>query len=194
MDTEEVSDIYVASCLVHGLEVYAGEINLGMEENTISNEFAVKLCLDHEVKHGNKVVKKELIIVLRGEIYFVKFIINLEKDDVEPGVEERLVIKTMAYSDKYKKILDGICLDKMKLDGEIKKEEEEAITRIKGEVLIEKEDPRAFMILIWLDGKINLNALVDTDSDINVMPYRVYKELGREEVQNVKRGIIMLNH
>ncbi|GKC18447.1 hypothetical protein Tco_1020597 [Tanacetum coccineum] len=33
------------------------------------------------------------------------------------------LIKTMTYSDKYKKILDGICLDKMKLDGEIKKEE-----------------------------------------------------------------------
>ncbi|GJY43074.1 hypothetical protein Tco_0431287 [Tanacetum coccineum] len=38
------------------------------------------------VKRGNKVVKKELIVALRGEIYFVKFIINLEEDDVEPGV------------------------------------------------------------------------------------------------------------
>ncbi|GKA68139.1 hypothetical protein Tco_0768056 [Tanacetum coccineum] len=57
-----------------------------MEENMISNEFAVKLCLDHEVKRGNKVVKKELIVALRGEIYFLKFIINLEEDDVEPGV------------------------------------------------------------------------------------------------------------
>ncbi|GJR69093.1 hypothetical protein Tco_0015158 [Tanacetum coccineum] len=48
--------------------------------------------------------------------------------------------------------------------------------------LIEKEDPRAFVIPIRLEGKINLNALADTRSDINVMPYRVYKELGREEV------------
>ncbi|GJY59204.1 hypothetical protein Tco_0459096 [Tanacetum coccineum] len=53
-----------------------------------------------------------------------------------PLEEERPVIETMAYSDKYKKVLDGICLDKMKLDGEMKKEEEEAITRIKGEALI----------------------------------------------------------
>ncbi|GKE60996.1 hypothetical protein Tco_1511363 [Tanacetum coccineum] len=30
--------------------------------------------------------------------------------------EERPVIETMVYIDKYKKILDGICLDKMKLD------------------------------------------------------------------------------
>ncbi|GJU18757.1 hypothetical protein Tco_1146723, partial [Tanacetum coccineum] len=41
---------------------------------------------EHEVKRGNKVVKKELIVALRGEIYFVKFIINPDEDDVEPGV------------------------------------------------------------------------------------------------------------
>ncbi|GJT20561.1 hypothetical protein Tco_0890498, partial [Tanacetum coccineum] len=79
-------------------------------------------------------------------------------------------------------ILDGICLDKMKLDGEMKKEEKEVMIKIKGEALIEKEDPGAFVILIWLEGKINLNALADTGSNINVMPYHVYKELGREEV------------
>ncbi|GJU76193.1 hypothetical protein Tco_1273263 [Tanacetum coccineum] len=270
-----------APCFINRLKAYDGEINLGTKENMISNEFAVKLCLEHEVKRGHKVVKKELIVTLKGEIYFVKFIINLEEDDVEPGVvlersfmrltkgiadfgngtiaiypeldpfldniegvkippfmwkigknsrnkrkqlekyqliysdmgpslstgklltqeeakkealaidtcrryslleEERPVIKTMAYSDKYKKILDGIYLDKIKLDGEIKKEEEEAIIKIKGEALIEKEDPGVFVIRVRLEGKINLNALADTGSDINVMPYHVYKELGREEV------------
>nr|GFA17564.1 hypothetical protein [Tanacetum cinerariifolium] len=35
---------------------------------------------------GNNVVKKELIVALKGEFYFVKFIINQEEDDVEPGV------------------------------------------------------------------------------------------------------------
>ncbi|GJR31004.1 hypothetical protein Tco_1107236 [Tanacetum coccineum] len=269
-----------------------GEINLGTEENMISNEFVVKLCLDHEVKYGHKVVKKELIVALRGEIYFVKFIINPEEDDVEPGVvlgrsfmrltkgianfgngtikiypelnpfldssgvqenvdddsnrllddldfgdvleikgveilpfvckmgknnrnkrkqlekyqliysymgpsfsiekpltqeeaarealainiwrrfsimkEERPVIETMTYSDKYKKILDGICIDKIKLDGEMKKEEEEAIIKVKGETLIAKEDPRAFVILIRMEC--------------------------REEVHRVNRGITMLNH
>nr|GEX68691.1 hypothetical protein [Tanacetum cinerariifolium] len=225
------------------MDSYDNEINLGMEENIISNEFAVKLCLDHEVKRGNKVVKKELIVALIGEIYFVNFIINPEKDDVEPGVvlgrsfmrltkgnadfgneiitiysklnpfldstgeeekigddwdlllddldfgdipdiegplifaednlyleEERPVIETMAYSDTYKKILDGICLDKMKVGGEIKKEEEEAITKIKGEALIEKEDPRAFAISIQLEGT---------------------RPRG---VKNVNRGIMKLNH
>ncbi|GJX49143.1 hypothetical protein Tco_0275988 [Tanacetum coccineum] len=46
--------------------------------------------------------------------------------------EERPVIDTMAYSDKYTKILDGIVMDKFKLDGEIKKGEEEAIKQVKG--------------------------------------------------------------
>ncbi|GJY89541.1 hypothetical protein Tco_0504737 [Tanacetum coccineum] len=86
MDTEEVSDRFVAPCFVNGLEVYDGGINLGVEENMIPNEYAVKLCLEHEVKRGNKVVKKELIVALIGEIYFVKFIINPKEDDVEPGV------------------------------------------------------------------------------------------------------------
>ncbi|GJR77387.1 hypothetical protein Tco_0089752 [Tanacetum coccineum] len=76
----------MSPCFVNGLEAYDGEINLGVEENMISNEYAVKLCLEHEVKRGNKVVKKKLIVSLRGEIYFVKFIINPEEDDVEPEV------------------------------------------------------------------------------------------------------------
>nr|GEX07379.1 hypothetical protein [Tanacetum cinerariifolium] len=69
------------------------------EENMISNEYAVKLCLEHEVKKGNKVVKKELNVSLR-----------------------------------------------------------------------------------------------DTGSDINTMPYRIYEQLGREEMKKVDRGITMINH
>ncbi|GJX98524.1 hypothetical protein Tco_0355543 [Tanacetum coccineum] len=86
MDTEEVSDRFVALCFINGLKAYDGEINLGVEENMILNEYVVKLCLEHEVKRGNKVVKKDLIVALRGKIYFVKFIINPEEDDVEPGM------------------------------------------------------------------------------------------------------------
>nr|GEW10987.1 hypothetical protein [Tanacetum cinerariifolium] len=71
------------------------------EENMISNEYEVKLCLEHEVKRGNKVVKKELIVALKGEIYFVKFIINLEEDGVEPGVifERSFLRMTKAITD-----------------------------------------------------------------------------------------------
>ncbi|GJR37910.1 hypothetical protein Tco_1213594 [Tanacetum coccineum] len=86
METDEVSELYIAPCFVNGLEAYDGEINLGLDENLISNEYIVKLCLDYEVKKGNKVVKKELIVALKGELYFVKFIINPKEDDAEPGV------------------------------------------------------------------------------------------------------------
>ncbi|GJR51169.1 hypothetical protein Tco_1401690 [Tanacetum coccineum] len=263
MDTEEVSDRFVAPCFVNGLEAYDGEINLGVEENMISNEYVVKLCFEHEVKRGNKVVKKELIVAQRGEINFVKFIINLEEDDVEPGVifetkeeekskddwdhlldfniddiplldegllpfvckmgksshnnkrvmenlnffyqdigttsssgghltqeeaskealairmsrkfalleEERPIIETMTYHDKYKKILDEVWKDKVELDGKIVKKEEEAVKRIKGEALKEKDDPGAFIFPIRLEG-----------------------QLGREDMKKVDRGITMINH
>ncbi|GKF07221.1 hypothetical protein Tco_0041445, partial [Tanacetum coccineum] len=207
---------------------------------------AVKLCLEYDEKNREKLVKRELLVSLKGEFYFVKFIVNPEEDDVEPNVvlgrsfmrlakgiadfgngvitihpekfeddwdhlhdinfrdipeideaslppfickmgkskrnkkralenfqlyysdvgpslsngkpltqeeatlealaidickrfsilkEERPVIDTMAYSDKYKKILDGM----------------------------EKEDPGAFIIPIRLEAKIDLNALADTE-------------------------------
>ncbi|GJW91202.1 hypothetical protein Tco_0168755 [Tanacetum coccineum] len=86
METEEISERYIAPCFVNGLEAYDGEIDLEHDKNMISNEFVVKLCLEHEVKNRDKVVNKELVVALRGEIYFVKFIINLEEDDIELGV------------------------------------------------------------------------------------------------------------
>nr|GEY14379.1 hypothetical protein [Tanacetum cinerariifolium] len=251
MDTEEVSDRFMALCFINGLEAYDGEINLGVEENMISDEYVVKLCLEHKVKKGNIVVKKELIVALRGEIYFVRFIINQEEDDVEPGMifersflcmtkaiidfeartitiypdidpfleetegkeksnddwdrlldlniedvpllgeeglspfmfkmgksnhnkkwameklnffcqdvgtsssageDEMPIIETMAYHDKYKKILYEVWKDKVELDGKIIKKEEDAVKRIKGEALREKEDPRAFIFPIRLEG------------------------------------------
>ncbi|GKA36491.1 hypothetical protein Tco_0722982 [Tanacetum coccineum] len=45
--------------------------------------------------------------------------------------EERPIIETMAYHDKYKKILDEVWKDKVELDGKIVKEDEEAVKRIK---------------------------------------------------------------
>ncbi|GKE21283.1 hypothetical protein Tco_1432795, partial [Tanacetum coccineum] len=225
MDTEEVSDGFAVPCFVNGLEAYDGEINLGVEENMISNEYAVKLCLEHEVKRGNKVVKKELIVVLReitdfraGTITIYPSIdpsleeteeeekckmwkssrnkkramenLNFFYQDIgtsssagghltqEEAVkealairmsrkfalleEERPIIETMAYHDKYKKILDEVWKDKVELDGKIVKEEEEGVKRIKGEALKEKDDPGAFIFPIRLEGQVNENALADT--------------------------------
>nr|GEU41202.1 putative reverse transcriptase domain-containing protein [Tanacetum cinerariifolium] len=270
METEKVIDRFVAPCFYNRLEDYDAEINLGVEENMISNEHVVKLCLEHEVKRGNKMVKKELIVALKGEIYFVEFIINLEEDDVEPevifgrlflrmtkaitdfrvgtitiypdiypfleeteekeksnddwdhlldsniddvpllgeegllpfvcrmgkcshnkkraienlnffyqdigtsssaGEEERPIIETMAYHDKYKKILDVVWKDKVELDGKNVKEEEDAVKRIKGEALKEKDDPRAFIFPIRLEGQVNKNALAYTGFCLGIPAY-----------------------
>nr|GEZ72477.1 hypothetical protein [Tanacetum cinerariifolium] len=111
-----------------------------------------------------------------------------------PPFEVRHVIKTMAYHDKYKKILDEIWKDRVELDGMIVKEEEESVKRIKGEALKEKDDPRAFIFSVRLEGKVNKNVLADTGSDINTMPYRIYETLGRDEMKKVDRGITMINH
>nr|GEX66269.1 hypothetical protein [Tanacetum cinerariifolium] len=63
------------------LKANDGEINLEHYKNLISNEFTVKLCLEHEVKNGDKVVKKELVAALREEINFINLIFNFEEDD-----------------------------------------------------------------------------------------------------------------
>nr|GEW62338.1 agenet-like domain, agenet domain [Tanacetum cinerariifolium] len=268
METEEVSDRYVAPCFVNGLEAYDGEINHGAEENMISNEYAVKLCLEHEVKEETKWLRRNSS--LHSE---AKSTLNRRRkksnddwdnlhdfniDDVSLLVEEGLppfackmgksshnkkqamenlnffyqdigtsssagghltheeaakeaiairmsqklalleekspIIKTMTYHDKYKKLLDEICKDKVELDGKIVKEEEDAVKRIKGEVLKEKDNIGAFIFPIILEGRVNENALADTGSDINTMPYRIYETLGREDMKKVDSGIMMINH
>ncbi|GJZ84579.1 agenet domain-containing protein [Tanacetum coccineum] len=108
--------------------------------------------------------------------------------------EERSIIETMAYHNKYKKILNEVWKDKVESDGKIVKEEEEAVKWIKGEELKEKDNPRAFIFPIRLEGQVNENALADIGSDINTMPYRIYEQLGREDMKKVDRGIIMINH
>ena len=84
MDTEEDKDRYVAQCFVNGLYAPDEEINLENNDNLISNNYAVKLCHEYEVRKGRKLVKKELMVSLHGEIYFVQFIINPEEEEFEP--------------------------------------------------------------------------------------------------------------
>ncbi|GJY59298.1 hypothetical protein Tco_0459190 [Tanacetum coccineum] len=86
MYTEDGSDCYIAQCFVNGLYASDGEINLEMDDNLILNNYAVKLCLECKVRKGKKLVKKELMVLLRGEIYFVQFVINPEEDEFEPGL------------------------------------------------------------------------------------------------------------
>ncbi|GJT53125.1 hypothetical protein Tco_0988179 [Tanacetum coccineum] len=82
-------------------------------------------------------------------------------------------------------VLDEIWKAKLELDGIITEEEEKAIIKVKGEALKEKDDPGAFIFPIRLEGKVNENALADTGSDINIMPYWIYEKLGIEEIKKV---------
>nr|GEU62058.1 hypothetical protein [Tanacetum cinerariifolium] len=178
METDEINEWYIASCFVNGLEAYDGEVNLEFDENLISNEFTVKLCLDYKVKKGKKLVKKELIIALKGELYFMEFIINPKEDDFKPGVILGRSFPRLAH-----RVVDFDC-----------ERRRESSKRIRGEALNEKDDPGAFIFPIRLEGKVNENALADTRSDINTMPYRIYETLGREEMKKIDRGITMINH
>ncbi|GJY30666.1 hypothetical protein Tco_0414161 [Tanacetum coccineum] len=248
-------------------EAYDGETNLENDKNLISNEFAVQQCLEHEVKNGDKVVKKELIVTLRGEIYFVKFIINLEEDDIELGVdaivegidfgdileiggldlppfscnmgkssenkkkpngnykitysdegpsltvkkpltqeeifrkaidqdiyerililqEPRPIIETLKLSDQHKKLLDSVLLDKLKLDGEVEINEEEATTEVirNYKAIRDKNDLEVFVLPIRIEGKYDTHALADTGLNINVLPYGIYAKIGRGVLFNI---------
>ncbi|GKD43920.1 hypothetical protein Tco_1268565 [Tanacetum coccineum] len=235
-------------------------------------------------RKGKKLVKKELMVLLRGEIYFVQFIINPKEDEFEPGLifgrsflhsanavvnvgegtitiqpdfdpfllssdeeknpnlddletlldfdfdeapqtktdlsplvckideaekralahnismryeileEVRPVIGTLAYNDKYRKLLDEIWADKVRLDGMVKLEEERVIVKVKGQMLKEKRDLGAFIFPIRLEGQINENALANTGSNTNTMPYRIYEQLGRDDIMKENRNITMINY
>ncbi|GKC78171.1 hypothetical protein Tco_1128945 [Tanacetum coccineum] len=99
METDKVSEQYIAPCFVNGLEAYDGEINLAFDENLISNEYAVKLCLDYEVKKGNKLVKKELIVALKETSGVITF--YPEQDLFEDDYE-----KTEKSMDDWDQLLD----------------------------------------------------------------------------------------
>ncbi|GKD94036.1 agenet domain-containing protein [Tanacetum coccineum] len=58
----------------------------------------------------------------------------------------------------------------------------------------EKEDPGVFVLPIQLEGRFDTHALADTGSNINIIPYRIFEELGREHVKPVSHNVSMLNN
>ncbi|GJZ88490.1 reverse transcriptase domain-containing protein [Tanacetum coccineum] len=183
MDTEEVSDRFVAPCFVNGLEAYDGEINIGVEENMISNEYAFIINpKEDDVEHG-VIFRRSFLRMTKAITDFGVGTITIYPD-IDPFLEDteeeeksmddwdqlldfnlddipllggeeippfeeaakealtlriskkfalleevRPVLETMAYHDKYKKVLDEIWKDKVELDRMIVNENALADTR-----------------------------------------------------------------
>nr|GEV87483.1 hypothetical protein [Tanacetum cinerariifolium] len=180
---------------------------------------SVKLCLDNEVKKRKKLVEKELIVALKGELYFVNFSINPEEDDFVPRVilgrsflriatgivnfgnekssrNKKRAIENLNlfYEDVGPSLGAGVRLTQEEAVKEALAIRISQIEKIKGEALKEKDEPGAFIFSIRLEGKVDENTLADTGSDINTMPYRIFKTLGREDMKKIDRGITMINH
>ncbi|GKA61647.1 hypothetical protein Tco_0761166 [Tanacetum coccineum] len=134
------------------------------------------------------------------EVIFIGFFVkkNIYKDIYDRILilqEPRPIIKTRKFSDQHKKLLN-VFLDKLKLDGEVEIDEEEAIEEvIRGyKTISEKNDPGVFVLPIRIEAKFDTHALAGTGSNINVIPYRIYTKLGREEVRHVSKKITMPDH
>ncbi|GJX65012.1 hypothetical protein Tco_0299355 [Tanacetum coccineum] len=189
IDTEEDSDWYIAQCFMNVLYASDGEINLEKNDNLISNDYAVKLCLEYKVRKGNndeegkpnlddlkmlldfdfdeipqtetdlppmvckmgkgsrnkKKVMENIMYFNNGAGPSSSIGIPLTQEEAEKRSlahnismryeileEVRPVIEALAYNDKYRKLLDEIWADKVRLDLLIKPEEEKAMAKMKG--------------------------------------------------------------
>nr|GFA10838.1 hypothetical protein [Tanacetum cinerariifolium] len=73
----------------------------------------------------------------------------------------------MKFIDQHKKLLDSMMLDKLKLDEEVKTDEEKATKEVRN---------------------------AEIGSNINVMPYQIYTMLCREEAKHIGKKITMLEY
>ncbi|GKB41047.1 hypothetical protein Tco_0885989 [Tanacetum coccineum] len=117
METYKVSKRYIAPCFVNGLEAYDGEINLAFDENLISNEHAVKLCLDYEeddVEPG-VIFGRSFMRLVNGIVDFGSGVITIypEQDLFEDDYK-----KTEKSMDDWDQLLDFNFNDIPQLDGE----------------------------------------------------------------------------
>nr|GEU70395.1 hypothetical protein [Tanacetum cinerariifolium] len=196
IETDEISERYIAPCFLNGLEAY----------------------------DGKTLVKKELIVALRGELYFVRFSINPKEDDFKPGVILgrsflRLAkgfvnfdngvttiypkpdpfkndSKKIKNSDDWDQLLDfnfddvpkfGEELppfkDKVELDEKTVKEEEDAVKRTKGEALKEKYDP----VELEEDGfNVYFKGGLHNDDNFNAQDY--WLSISREDNLGLSRS------
>ncbi|GJT83799.1 ribonuclease H-like domain-containing protein [Tanacetum coccineum] len=118
---------------------------------------------------------------------------EMSREAIEKYIYERILIlqeprpitETLKFSDQHKKLLDSVMLDKLKLDGEVEIDEEEATEEVirSYNTIREKNDLGVFVLPIRIEAKFDIHALADTCSNINILPYCIYAKLGREEVK-----------
>ncbi|GJR72056.1 ribonuclease H-like domain-containing protein [Tanacetum coccineum] len=183
METYEVSERYIAPCFVNGLEAYNAGINIAFDENLISNESFMRIA-------------KGIVDFDNGVIT-----VNPEPDPFEDDSE-----KTKKSPDDGDQLLDFNFDDVPKFREELPPfnlTQEEAAKEALAIRIIQKfallEEVRLVLETMayhdkYKKGRVNKNALADTGSDINTMPYRIYEQLGREEMKKVDREITMINH
>nr|GEX08702.1 hypothetical protein [Tanacetum cinerariifolium] len=104
--------------------------------------------------------------------------------------ESRPIIKKLKYSDRHKKLLDSVLMDKLKLDEEVEEDEEEATREV---IRREKKDPGVFVLPIRIKGKYDTYALADTESNINVLPYGIYVKIGKGKAKLIANKIKILD-
>ncbi|GJQ99769.1 hypothetical protein Tco_0522754 [Tanacetum coccineum] len=174
MDTKENSDRYVASCFVNRLEAYDEEDDV--EPGVVLGRSFMRLTKDiADFGNGTVTIYPKLDPFM-----------DSSEEEEKIGDDWDLLLDDLDFGDI--PYIEGVEVPKkLKMRHWPSIFAEDILywrrkDQMKGEALIEKEDPRAFMISVRLEGKINLNALADTGSDINVMPYRVYKELAQKSL------------
>ncbi|GJT70407.1 hypothetical protein Tco_1029693 [Tanacetum coccineum] len=161
METEEVSERYITPCFVEGLDAYDGETNLEYEKNMISNEFAVKLCLEYEeddvepgVIFGRSFFRltKGIVDLRNGILIIYPDLITFNDDSYD---ELDTLLASVDVSDLPPLDITDIPPFFCNLDGELEVEEEIVGEEfIKGyKAIKEKNDPGVFVLPIRLERK-----------------------------------------
>nr|GEU71538.1 hypothetical protein [Tanacetum cinerariifolium] len=115
IETDEVSERYISPCFVNGLEAYDGEINLAFNENLISNEYVVKLCLDHKVEPG-VILGRPFMRLAKGIVDFRNGVITIY---LEPDLFEDDSEKTKKSPDDWDQLHDFNFYDVSKFGEEL---------------------------------------------------------------------------
>ncbi|GJX14221.1 hypothetical protein Tco_0205979 [Tanacetum coccineum] len=87
MDTEEVSNRFMASCFVNELEEYDGEMNLGVEENMISNEYAFIINPDQDDVELGVIFGRSFLCITKAITDFGAGTITIYPD-IDPFLED----------------------------------------------------------------------------------------------------------